>query len=140
MLSIGKWSNGTDTEHSIANAYANIIRQANHFIYIENQFFITATGTKQNPVKNNLIGSALVERILRAARSGQDFKVICVIPAIPGFAGDLKEDASLGTRAIMVSVSEPHHHVLLTFPEGISIQLYQQRRSLNHGGDLQRRF
>ena len=96
-----KWSNGTQTEHSIANAYANLIRQANHFVYIENQFFITATGNKQSPIKNNLIGSAIVERILRAARSGQKFKVIVMMPAIPAFAGDLKSDSSLGTRAIM---------------------------------------
>ena len=96
-----KWSNGTPTEHSVANAYAKLIQSAQHFVYIENQFFITATGTHQDPVKNNLIGSALVERILRAARSGQKFKVIVVMPAIPAFAGDLKDDAALGTRAIM---------------------------------------
>ena len=78
-----------------------MIHQSSHFVYIENQFFITATGDKQSPVKNNLIGSAIVERVLRAARNGEKFKVIVVMPAIPAFAGDLKDEASLGTRAIM---------------------------------------
>ena len=71
-----------------------------HFVYIENQFFITATGDKQKPVEN-LIGKALVDRIIRAARNGEKYKVIVVIPAVPGFAGDLRDDGSLGTRAIM---------------------------------------
>lgn len=32
-----KWSSGHDTEHSIANAYADAITNAKHCIYIENQ-------------------------------------------------------------------------------------------------------
>ncbi|KAK4692964.1 phospholipase D1/2, partial [Lecanoromycetidae sp. Uapishka_2] len=95
-----KWSHGVPTEHSIANAYIGVIQAAEHFVYIENQFFITATSDEQKPVKNK-IGAAIVERIVRAAKAGQKFKVIVCIPAIPGFAGDLKDDASLGTRAIM---------------------------------------
>ena len=88
------------TEHSIQNAYCEVIRNSQHFVYIENQFFITATCDKQKPVKN-LIGAAIVERILRAARAGENYKVIVIMPAVPAFAGDLKDDASLGTRAIM---------------------------------------
>lgn len=95
-----KWSHGVPTEHSIANAYINVIQNSQHFIYIENQFFITATSDAQKPVKNKL-GAAIVERILRAARAGEKYRVIVVMPAIPAFAGDLKDDASLGTRAIM---------------------------------------
>lgn len=100
LRSCTTWSNGTPLEHSIQNAYIEVIRNSQHFVYIENQFFITATGDKQSPVKN-LIGQALVERILRAARNGEKYKVIVVIPAVPAFAGDLRDDASLGTRAIM---------------------------------------
>lgn len=100
LRSCGKWSNGTPTEHSIADAYAEIIRHSEHFIYIENQFFITATSEQQAPVKNK-IGAAIVERILRAARAGQKYKMIIVIPSVPCFAGDLGDDAALGTRAIM---------------------------------------
>ncbi|CAG8925328.1 unnamed protein product [Penicillium salamii] len=100
VRSCAKWSNGTQVEHSIADAYCAIIRNSEHFVYIENQFFITATGDSQHPVKNK-IGAAIVERILRAARAGQKFKIVVVIPSVPCFAGDLRDDETLGTRAIM---------------------------------------
>ena len=100
VRSCAKWSNGTPTEHSIAEAYAAVIRNSEHFVYIENQFFITATGDAQAPVKNQ-IGAAIVERILRAARAGQKYKIVVVIPSVPCFAGDLADDSTLGTRAIM---------------------------------------
>ncbi|KAJ5782519.1 Phospholipase D/Transphosphatidylase [Penicillium paradoxum] len=100
VRSCAKWSNGSQIEHSIADAYCAIIRNSEHFIYIENQFFITATGDSQLPVKNK-IGAAIVERILRAARAGQKYKIIVVIPSVPCFAGDLRDDETLGTRAIM---------------------------------------
>ena len=100
LRSCTKWSNGTSTEQSIQNAYIDVIEKSQHFVYIENQFFITATGNEQKPVKN-LIGKALVDRIIRAARNGEKYKVIVVIPAVPAFAGDLRDDGSLGTRAIM---------------------------------------
>ena len=67
---------------------------------MENQFFITATSDAQKPVQNK-IGVAIVERILRAARAGQKYKIIVVIPSVPAFAGDLQSDTTLGTRAIM---------------------------------------
>ena len=100
LRSSTKWSNGTPLETSIQNAYIEVIRNSQHFVYIENQFFITATGDQQKPVKN-LIGQAIVERILRAARNGEKYKIIVVIPAVPAFAGDLRDEDSLGTRAIM---------------------------------------
>ena len=100
IRSCSKWSHGVSTEHSIANAYIDIIRKSRFFVYIENQFFITATSDAQKPIRNK-IGAALVERIVRAARAGEKYMVIVVIPAVPGFAGDLKDDSSLGTRAIM---------------------------------------
>ena len=100
VRSCTKWSHGVPTEHSVANAYISVIENSRHFVYIENQFFITATSDAQNPVKNK-VGAAIVERILRAARAGEKFKMIVCIPSVPGFAGDLKDDSSLGTRAIM---------------------------------------
>ena len=100
VRSCSKWSHGVAVEHSIQNAYVEVIQRSQHFVYIENQFFITATGDSQKPVKNK-IGAALVDRIVRAARNGEKYKVIVIIPAVPAFAGDLKDDASLGTRAIM---------------------------------------
>lgn len=98
--SASPWSSGISLEHSIQNAYCQLIRDSEHFIYIENQFFVTATSNMQKPVENT-IGAALVERIIRAARAGQKYHVIVVIPSVPAFPGDLKSDSALGTRAIM---------------------------------------
>ncbi|KAH8990383.1 hypothetical protein EDB86DRAFT_2939025 [Lactarius hatsudake] len=95
VRSVSDWSHGVLTEHSIQNAYIQLIREANHFIFIENQFFIS--NTKQSgPVKNQ-IAAALVERIVSAARSGRKFKVVVVIPELPAFAGDVKSESSLKT-------------------------------------------
>lgn len=108
------WSSGILTEHSIQNAYCEIIRNAQHYVYIENQFFITATGDQQAPV-HNLIGRAIVDACVRAGKEDRKFRVIVVIPAIPGFAGDLRDDAATGTRAIMdyqyKSISRGEHSI-----------------------------
>jgi phospholipase D1/2 len=61
---------------------------------------VTATGEHQAPV-HNIIGKSIVDAVVRASREGRKFRVIIVIPAVPGFAGDLRQDAALGTRAIM---------------------------------------
>ncbi|KAF2140782.1 uncharacterized protein K452DRAFT_359777 [Aplosporella prunicola CBS 121167] len=98
--SCAKWSHGVEIEHSIQNAYVEIIRNSKHFIYIENQFFITATCDDAKAVKNK-IGAAMVERVLRAARNGEKWKMIVMIPAVPAFPGDLRTDEALSTRAIM---------------------------------------
>lgn len=49
----------------------------------------------------NKIGAAIVERIVRAAQNGERYKMIVCMPSVPAFAGDLHDDSSLGTRAIM---------------------------------------
>ncbi|RDW69315.1 hypothetical protein BP6252_08335 [Coleophoma cylindrospora] len=100
VRSSSDWSSGILTEHSIQNAYSEVIRNAQHYVYIENQFFITATGDQQAPIKNT-IGRAIVDAVVRAAQEGRKFRVIALIPSIPGFAGDLRDDAAMGTRAIM---------------------------------------
>ncbi len=101
VRSAADWSNGSLTEHSIQNAYSELIRNAEHYVYIENQFFITATGDQQPPI-HNTIGAAIVDAVVRNAERGKtNFRVIILIPAVPGFAGDLRDDAAAGTRAIM---------------------------------------
>lgn len=100
IRSSADWSSGILTDHSIQNAYSDIIRKAEHYVYIENQFFITATGDQQAPIMNT-IGRAIVDAVVRAGKEGRKFRVIIMIPAIPGFAGDLRLPAATGTRAIM---------------------------------------
>ncbi|KAK3389532.1 hypothetical protein B0H63DRAFT_492449 [Podospora didyma] len=100
VRSSADWSSGILTEHSIQNAYSEIIRNAQHYVYIENQFFITATGDQQSPI-HNTIGRSIVDAVVRASKEGRKFRVIIIIPAVPGFAGDLRDEKALGTRAIM---------------------------------------
>lgn len=100
VRSSADWSSGILTDHSIQNAYCEVIRNAKHYVYIENQFFITATGDQQSPI-HNTIGKAIVDAVVKAGQEKRKFRVIVIIPAIPGFAGDLRENAASGTRAIM---------------------------------------
>lgn len=115
VRSSGDWSSGILAEHSIQNTYCEVIEKAEHYVYIENQFFITATGDQQAPIKNT-IGRAMVNAVVRAAQEGRKFRIIIVIPAIPGFAGDLRDNAAIGTRAIMdyqyKSINRGEHSVM----------------------------
>lgn len=114
VRSSADWSSGILTDQSIQNAYCQAIRGARHYVYIENQFFITATGEEQSPV-HNLIGKAIVDACAAADKEGRTFRVIVIMPAIPGFAGDLRSDAAAGTRAIMdyqyKSISRGEHSI-----------------------------
>lgn len=89
IRSVTSWSSGVNHENSIYNAYIDIIKKSEHFIYLEQQFFITSTGSWLGTVWNR-VGEVLVERILRAAREQKRFKVIVVLPSVPAFAGDLQ--------------------------------------------------
>lgn len=84
------------------------------------QFFITATSGKQHPVANK-IGAAIVSRILRAHEENEPFKIWVVMPAVPAFAGDLKSNDALGTRAIMKyqynSICRGGHSILETLQQ-----------------------
>jgi phospholipase D1/2 len=66
LRSAGSWSIGCEAslkEDSICNAYLFLISNAEYFIYIENQFFVSEA--KGNPIQNQ-IANALFERIKRA--------------------------------------------------------------------------
>jgi phosphatidylserine/phosphatidylglycerophosphate/cardiolipin synthase-like enzyme len=82
LRSLSAWSAGLKvTEASIYAAYLQLIEQAKHFIYIENQFFISSTA---GPEVQNLIAMALVDRIVKAANEGQtSFRVYMVVPVTP---------------------------------------------------------
>lgn len=64
LRSAARWSAGiTETEMSIQTAYLHLIDTAKHFIYIENQFFISIAG---HASLKNKIADALYNRIIRA--------------------------------------------------------------------------
>ncbi|KAL9984962.1 hypothetical protein ACROYT_G007309 [Oculina patagonica] len=86
LRSLCSWSGGVPPESSIHEAYIKAIEESKHFIYIENQFFITSLFIDN--VKNE-IGQNLLWRIERAHREGENFKVIVVMPLLPAFEGEI---------------------------------------------------
>lgn len=129
-------SQGILKEHSIMNAYCQLIAEASHSVFIENQFFITSTGaggtlsfgakgtadfsltcsqardpSRTSSARLSSNASSLLLARGRSSRSssctlfslGLRAKVLTKalrsIPAIPGFAGDLKGNS--GTLCIM---------------------------------------
>lgn len=70
LRSVSCWSCGfldpESFEQSIHNAYVDTINRAQHYIYIENQFFVTLSCISN--VVHNQIGDALFNRITRAHR------------------------------------------------------------------------
>ncbi|WVQ75129.1 hypothetical protein IAR50_004738 [Cryptococcus sp. DSM 104548] len=97
LRSAADWSHGILLEDSIQQAYIGLIAEANHCIYIENQFFVTTC--KDGLPVENLIGLALARRIISAAKDGKKFKVYILIPAVPCFPGDISTQS--GIKAIM---------------------------------------
>ena len=95
LRSVSEWSAGVNkTEHSILNAYYRLINTAKHYIYIENQFFVSKSWNKKERENNDNCISDIVEnkisyyirkRIERAYKKKQNFKVYIFIPLLPGF-------------------------------------------------------
>lgn len=96
------WSMGTPNlvEHSIMNAYLKAIEKSDHFVYIENQFFITSCEWEGTKIENS-IGDALVERIIRAHKNEEDWRAIVVIPLMPGFQNSVDSQDGTSIRLIM---------------------------------------
>ncbi|ORY97460.1 hypothetical protein BCR43DRAFT_489806 [Syncephalastrum racemosum] len=116
VRSSAEWSLGIEKECSIYSAYVECITRAQHFIYIENQFFVTATHADEKLVKNQ-IGQAIVDRIKRAHREKKKFRVIVVIPSAPGFEGDF---ANQGSRSMALR-SVAHYQYLSISRGGYSV-------------------
>ncbi|KAH6985793.1 hypothetical protein BKA56DRAFT_296603 [Ilyonectria sp. MPI-CAGE-AT-0026] len=102
LRSATTWSLGIEeTEHSIQNAYIKMIEDSDHFVYIENQFFITSTEAYNTQITNR-IGDALVERILRAHENDEDWRCVIVIPLMPGFQNTVDEQEGTSVRLILM--------------------------------------
>ncbi|KAH7149561.1 hypothetical protein B0J13DRAFT_309036 [Dactylonectria estremocensis] len=102
LRSATTWSLGIDdTEHSIQNAYIKMIEDSEHFVYIENQFFITSTEAYNTRITNR-IGDALVERIIRAHENDEDWRCVIVIPLMPGFQNTVDEQEGTSVRLILM--------------------------------------
>ncbi|CAG8652637.1 2049_t:CDS:2, partial [Paraglomus brasilianum] len=100
LRSSSKWSHGIETEHSIMNAYIRLIREAKHFIYIENQFFCTATKASNSFAVKNLLGQELVERIKIAHQKKEKFRVIVCMPLLPSFPAEVDSNDAATLRLV----------------------------------------
>uniref|UniRef100_A0A8C1RJE7 Phospholipase n=1 Tax=Cyprinus carpio TaxID=7962 RepID=A0A8C1RJE7_CYPCA len=99
LRSAADWSAGIKHhEESIHNAYIQVIAKSKHFIYIENQFFISCADNKH---VYNKIGDAIIERIIRAHKEKKLFRVYVVTPLLPGFEGDISTGGGNALQAVM---------------------------------------
>ncbi|KAL2085276.1 hypothetical protein ACEWY4_018596 [Coilia grayii] len=99
LRSCADWSAGTKyPEESIHNAYVHVIQNSKHYIYIENQFFISCADNKH---VYNKVGDAIAERIIRAYKENKRYRVYVVIPLLPGFEGDITTGGGISLQAVM---------------------------------------
>ncbi|WEJ95065.1 Phospholipase D1 [Yamadazyma tenuis] len=101
LRSSGNWSLGLkEHEQSIQNAYLKLIETSEHFVYIENQFFVTSCEIDGNEIENR-IGDALVDRIIRAHNEGTPWRAVIIIPLMPGFQSQVDQPDASSMRVIM---------------------------------------
>ena len=109
LRSACKWSVGIGKkENSILQGYYQLIDNAKHYLYIENQFFVSKAFNEEEraecdyalpDVVENLIAYHIRKRIERAYLANEKFRVFVFIPLLPGFAG---EPESSGTLQIIL--------------------------------------
>ncbi|XP_053115451.1 phospholipase D2 isoform X2 [Hemicordylus capensis] len=99
LRSVDRWSAGLH-EGSIYNAYRSVIEESQHYLYIENQFFITCASADGRSVLNT-VGDALVDRVLLAHREKKLFRVYVLLPLLPGFEGDIAQGGGNSIQAIL---------------------------------------
>ncbi|KAJ2076688.1 hypothetical protein H4R24_005560 [Coemansia sp. RSA 988] len=101
LRSSAEWSLGISKESSIHTAYCEMIRDAKHFVYIENQFFVSNAREDPAHTIKNRIAEALVDRIRRAHAQKAKFRVIIVIPLMPAFEGDVNAVGAATLKLVM---------------------------------------
>ncbi|KAJ2372249.1 hypothetical protein IW150_004209, partial [Coemansia sp. RSA 2607] len=101
LRSSAEWSLGISKESSIHTAYCEMIRNAKHFIYIENQFFISNAREDAGYTIKNRIAEAIVDRIKRAHRHGEKFRIIVLMPLMPAFEGDVNAAGAATLKLVM---------------------------------------
>ena len=102
------------TEDSIYKSYQHLISTAEKYIFIENQFFVTSSDNESSRVQNQ-IGRFLGERVARACRDNEEFKIYIVIPCVPGMNGRLEKNTAAGQEVILhltyESISRGEHSI-----------------------------
>ena len=124
LRSSGEWSAGLKkTEMSILKAYYDLIEKAKHYIYIENQFFISKAWTEEEKNKcpylisdivKNEIALYLRRRVEKAYKNKENFKIFVFLPLLPGFDGEPEK-----SRTIQVILK--HTYASISRNYGLSI-------------------
>ena len=100
LRSVSHWSAGNKKpEASIQRGWIQAIEEAQHYVYIENQFFVSCDEV------HNRIGDALYKRIVKAHEENEaarvasqgggggggekNFRVFVILPLLPAFEGDV---------------------------------------------------
>jgi phospholipase D1/2 len=134
LRSASEWSAGIkNTENSILQAYYKLIDESEHYIYIENQFFVSKSWTDEekkeckhsiSDVVQNEIAYHLRKRIEKAYKNKEKFRVYVFVPLLPGFAGEPEESSTL-------QIILKHTYAGICNNHGLSIieQLYKIMRN-----------
>jgi len=93
LRSISSWSCGLpEDERSIYKAYMSSIKNAQYYIHIENQYFITSI---DGELPKNRIARAIFTRVCKAIENNETFRVVVILPVFP--AGSL---ADISTKTV----------------------------------------
>ncbi len=78
------WKLNSPFENSILDGYLRIIQKAEHFIYIENQYFIGGGKNVHDEKRfGNLIPNAIFKKIIDKHNKREDFHVYITLPLFP---------------------------------------------------------
>eukprot|EP01132_Coremiostelium_polycephalum_P009277 gene9277-11370_t len=129
VRSVCGWSAGQSLENSIYKAYISLISISQHFIYIQNQFFISSCGSNQSK-SSNQIAFAIYKRIEKAILLKQTFRVIMLLPI--HCEGDLFDiDTQLIVKHTLKSINGIKFELQKKFPD-INIDQYFSVHSLRN--------
>ncbi|WKX95036.1 hypothetical protein Q1695_011916 [Nippostrongylus brasiliensis] len=99
LRSLSNWSGLINqTEDSIQMAYLSLIANSKHYLYIENQFFVSMIDS--NDVLNEIC-KVICNRIIRAHKEKEPFRVYIMIPLMPGFEGNVGAPGGSSLQAVL---------------------------------------
>ncbi|VDL85892.1 unnamed protein product [Nippostrongylus brasiliensis] len=79
-------------------AYLSLIANSKHYLYIENQFFVSMIDS--NDVLNEIC-KVICNRIIRAHKEKEPFRVYIMIPLMPGFEGNVGAPGGSSLQAVL---------------------------------------
>lgn len=112
VRSLGAWSGSVVSESSCEAALVDMITRAEHFVYIENQYFTSLASTPD--ARHNRVADAIVARIGRALAEQRPFRMVVLLPLFP--------EGALDQTAIRY-VMQFHYETICRGPQSILARL-----------------